>query len=174
MHGRTRHRHRRLRRAPPHAGMEEGEEMTQIYLAHGHHHRPEGKWLQRQLELWGYAVINPFDHDPYARHLTRQWAIAEQEANHPRLIELCRLIYDKDVKHIAEVEAVVVYYPDESTGTAQEIRIARKLGKFVVVLTEYIHPFIYANADHVIPYHDEGIAELRRLLDSRFKTKCKE
>jgi len=148
-----------------------------IYLAHGHHHRPNGKWLQHQLELWGYKIINPFDHDQTARKLTRDWFNAQQANDKPQLEKLAPLIYHKDKGHILNSDAILVYYPDESTGTSQEIEISREAKKPIIVLTDLIHPFTHTKTI-VLPLNTldtmEGLLQIRKLFDSGFKIKGEE
>ena len=139
--------------------------MTKVYLAHSHRHRQDTKWLEHQISGWGHQVYNPFDGDDHARQLTREWEAAEEAGDLDGLRGLCAAIYHKDLSHIADSEATVVYYPDESTGTAMEIPIAHRLKKTVIVLTDIIHPFIHGNADHVLPLNDAGLEQLRKLLE---------
>jgi len=136
-----------------------------IYCAHSHRHRLDAGWLEHQLRDWGHTVYNPFTGDSYARTLTHIWAKAEETGDQPQLRSLCEPIYHKDLSHIADSDAVVVYYPDESTGTAMEIAIAHHHRKLVIVLTDMIHPFIQCNADHVLPCNPVGIEQIRKLLE---------
>ena len=140
-----------------------------IYLAHSHRHRLDGKGLEHRLRGWGHQVYNPFTGDDHARRLTQEWETAEEAGDHERLRRLCDAIYHKDLSHIADSEAVVVYYPDESTGTAMETPIAHRLRKLVIVLTDIIHPFIQCNADHVLPCTPDGIEQLQTLLEEEAK-----
>ena len=136
-----------------------------VYLAHSHRHRLDAKWLEHQLRGWGHQVYNPFDGDNHARQLTREWEIAEEAGDQDRLHGLCAAIYHKDLSHIADSEVVVVYYPDESTGTAMEIAIAHRMRKLVIALTDRVHPFIHSNADHILPLNDTGLEQLQTLLE---------
>jgi len=131
-----------------------------VYLAHGHHNRAAGKELEAILTDWGHKVYNPFDGDHQAIALTEAWKNADNEKRR----QLCTLIYNKDLKHIRAADALVAYYPTESTGTAQEIQIARSLGKITIVLTDLIHPFIQGHVQHVLPPTPTGLTRLRRLL----------
>jgi len=148
--------------------MEKGEQIIKVYLGHGKRQRVEGKRLQRQIELWGFEVINPFDHNARARQLTREWFNAQQASDKKELERLSPLIYRKDKNHIKESDIVVVYYPEESTGSSQEIEIAREQKKSIVILTDMIHPFIYAEVTKILPdprKTGEGLPQLRKLLE---------
>ena len=143
-----------------------------IYIAHSHRHRQDGKWLEHQMTSWGHQVYNPFDGDQHARELTQAWFKAEQAGDKKKLLRLCKPIYDKDNKAIHAVDAVVAYYPDDSTGTAMEIPISRyKHEKTVIVLTDTIHPFTNTIADHVLPLAPEALGKLRELLETLAKEK---
>lgn len=131
-----------------------------VYLAHGHRNREDGKTLEQVLTAWGHEVYNPFDGDSQATKLTQAWKASDDEKRR----RLCTPIYHKDLKHIRAADALVAYYPTESTGTAQEIQIARSLGKATIVLTDLIHPFIQGHIQHVLPPTPTGLTRLRRLL----------
>ena len=135
-----------------------------VYLAHSHRHREDGKRLEQQIRKWGHRVYNPFDTDPHGRYLTEAWAKAEKSGDQKRLLQLCPAIYHKDMSHIADSDVVVVYYPDESTGTAMEIVEGRDLRRIIIVLTDMIHPFIHSNADHVIPLNSDKTETLKSIL----------
>lgn len=147
--------------------------LAKIYLAHSHRHRLDGKWIQRRLEEEGHQVYNPFDADEQARELTEEWGRAEDENDGEWLRSLCAPIIQKDLSHIMGSDVVVVYYPDESTGTAQEIGISSYMGKTIYVLTEMIHPFIQGHQGvTVLPANSEGFHTLlESLAKSEFKIK---
>jgi len=131
-----------------------------VYLAHGHRNRAAGKELEAILTDWGHQVYNPFDGDSEATKLTEAWKAADDR----KRLQLCTPIYNKDLKHIRAADALVAYYPDESTGTSQEIQIALSLGKLTIVLTQMIHPFIQGHVQHVLPTTPTGLTKLRGLL----------
>jgi len=146
--------------------MEEGSTMK-IYLAHSKRQRLDGKWIEHQIKRWGYEVYNPFDGNEHAKHLTKEWNEAEEERKNDRLRELSKPIYEKDIKAIRRSDLVVVYYPDESTGTAMEMPIAKLIyRKPVIVLTDRVHPFVQTLADHVVPANPDALKELRKILET--------
>lgn len=137
-----------------------------IYLAHGHQRRWEGAALQLLLEAWGHEVYNPFDGDPLAADLTQAWANAEARNNQVFLETLCPMIFSKDESHIKTADAVVVLYPEPSTGTAMEIQLAVGLGKKTVVLTDVVHPFVTGRAT-VLPLNKKGLLKLKEVLEEK-------
>jgi len=153
--------------------MEEDTKMK-IYLAHGKHHRLDGKWIEYQLKSWGHEVCNPFDGTKQAERLTKQWENEVEIKNRYSLLSrkerkmiknLSNEIHEKDMKGIGNAQVIVVYYPDASTGTAKEIVISKiEYEKQVIVMTDLIHPFIVVYADYIIPPFPEGLNQLRKIL----------
>lgn len=142
------------------------EQKPRIYLAHPYTHRLDGKHIEHHLKEWGYPVYNPFDGCPLACHLTKEYQDALLKPNSTALIRaICPAIYEKDIKHIVWAAFVVVYYPIASTGTSQKIPISKLVyGKKVIVLTDFVHPFIEAHADAVIPLNPDTMSRLKETL----------
>ena len=136
-----------------------------IYLAHGHRNREDGKTLEHILTSWGHQVYNPFDGDKHAVKLTQAWEKAAEAGDTRKLLDLCNPIYKKDLNAIKAATALVAYYPTESTGTAQEIQIARRLNKKTIVLTSMIHPFIQGHVKHILTPFLSALEQLRMLLE---------
>lgn len=140
-----------------------------IYLGHSHRCRADAKVLEELLRSWGYVVINPFDGDEESLEMTAAWG---QYSNNPEILRLLsRLIYAKDRRLIAKADALVILYLEESTGAANEIAIGKFTNKPVVVLTDFIHPFIEGQADLVLPIDgtSEKHTELREALRRIFR-----
>jgi len=154
--------------------MEKGEPSLKIYLAHGKRHRLDGKWIEHQLKNWGHEVCNPFDGSKQAKRLTKQWEDKVEIKTRYSLLNheerkmiktLSKEIHEKDTNGIDDSHIVVVYYPDESTGTAKEIVISKiKYGKKTIVMTDLIHPFIVIYADYIVPPFPEGLNQLKEIL----------
>jgi len=141
-----------------------------IYLAHSRRHRLDGKWIEHNIKKWGYKVYNPFDDNEHARRLTKEWDNAEEERKKEKLRELSEPIYQKDISAIRCSDLVVVYYPDESTGTAMEMPIAKLVYcKRIIAVTDLIHPFIQTLADYVVPANPEAMNELQKILETMRK-----
>ena len=142
-----------------------------IYLGHSHRCRADAKVIEELLRSWSFTVINPFDGDEESLAMTNAWG---QYRNNPEILRLLsRLIYAKDRRLIAKADALVILYLEESTGAANEIAIGKFTGKPVIVLTDFIHPFIEGQADLVLPVDgaSEKHPELREALRRLFRPK---
>ena len=134
-----------------------------IYLAHCHKIRDLGKDYESLLESWGYEVINPFDGDEESRTLTELYQKhkhAMDEGERVTLQLICKMIYEKDLRRISKADALVVIYALESTGTSQEIQIGGRMGKKVVIVTDFIHPFTVGPGNATIiesPYNIKAV-----------------
>jgi nucleoside 2-deoxyribosyltransferase len=108
--------------------------LTKVYLAHSGDEKEQGRFIQQELESFGYIVLNPFaKHNPYVKDL--KWEKGKVVGSLGD--SACEWIVETDLKFIDEADMMVIIYPQNSPtiGTPCEMMYGHMKGKPMVIYT---------------------------------------